>query len=451
MSSTELIPLFPSATHPAIPIASQILSTLRSLTAPGRGNDLRSEERAALVGVSALLGIQSHDLTEQTAQKASSVSKTHFHSALSKSRRLLSTKTTISPLPSRTSKSSSRSPHISSNIVSDSTTFISVDDLDESSTKSLGSTSTTTNQVISNLPFTPKKKYKHISGIDISSLVKSPHSPARASPLRQSTTRITSLIKASTQRKSRVIKDPKYKDSNSVKKSKEGSKRVENNSDDELSLGDRLGSKDMEDEEDSGSDDELRLREDDVHEDDEESNTDERVGMEGEKTPTKSMKFGMKRGIDLESISTSRTDFPNSSGSKNKRRKQGDTTAFLALRPGSGIDVIPSPSAGSVVSSSLEGGPWVENRRLSKGKSVQNDMLRKEKRKKSEARTKRDWTYSERCWTDEKVTEENKIFCDQLWKVLPVWLEERSRIEMDRSTEKESDKGGNLLEILLNQ
>jgi len=58
MSSQELHPFFPSATHPAIPVAAQILSTLRSLTAPGKGNDLRAEERAALVGVSALLGCE---------------------------------------------------------------------------------------------------------------------------------------------------------------------------------------------------------------------------------------------------------------------------------------------------------------------------------------------------------------------------------------------------------
>ncbi|BEI85861.1 hypothetical protein CcaverHIS002_0601480 [Cutaneotrichosporon cavernicola] len=54
----ELIHLFPSATHPALPVASSILSTLRALTAPGKGNDLRAEERAALVGVSALLACE---------------------------------------------------------------------------------------------------------------------------------------------------------------------------------------------------------------------------------------------------------------------------------------------------------------------------------------------------------------------------------------------------------
>lgn len=58
MSYTELTPLFPSSTHPALPIAAQILSTLRTLTAPGKGNDLKPEEHAALVGVSALLGCE---------------------------------------------------------------------------------------------------------------------------------------------------------------------------------------------------------------------------------------------------------------------------------------------------------------------------------------------------------------------------------------------------------
>lgn len=58
MSSNELAHLFPSATHPALPVATQILSTLRSLTAPGKGNDLRPEERPALVGIAALLGCE---------------------------------------------------------------------------------------------------------------------------------------------------------------------------------------------------------------------------------------------------------------------------------------------------------------------------------------------------------------------------------------------------------
>jgi hypothetical protein len=58
MSSAELAHLFPSATHPALPVAVSILASLRALTAPGKGNDLRPEERTALVGVAALLGCE---------------------------------------------------------------------------------------------------------------------------------------------------------------------------------------------------------------------------------------------------------------------------------------------------------------------------------------------------------------------------------------------------------
>lgn len=58
MPSNELAHLFPSATHPALPVATRILSTLRALTAPGKGNDLRPEERPALVGIAALLACE---------------------------------------------------------------------------------------------------------------------------------------------------------------------------------------------------------------------------------------------------------------------------------------------------------------------------------------------------------------------------------------------------------
>jgi hypothetical protein len=54
----ELTHFFPSATHPAIPIATELLSTLRNLTAPGTGNALKSGERTALVGVAALLACE---------------------------------------------------------------------------------------------------------------------------------------------------------------------------------------------------------------------------------------------------------------------------------------------------------------------------------------------------------------------------------------------------------
>ncbi|KAL1408191.1 hypothetical protein Q8F55_004996 [Vanrija albida] len=151
--SHELAPLFPSATHPALPVAADILSTLRHLTAPGKGNDLRPEERTALVGVAALLGcerVQSHDLLETAVQRASSVSPARFKSALATSRRLLATADAQSPSRRRPATQSAPAP---------------------SAAPALS-------------PFaTPKKRFKYASGVDVSALV-SPHAPATGSPLR---------------------------------------------------------------------------------------------------------------------------------------------------------------------------------------------------------------------------------------------------------------------------
>ncbi|KAK4685683.1 hypothetical protein P7C73_g4462, partial [Tremellales sp. Uapishka_1] len=162
MSSHELIPLFPSATHPAIPIATRILSTLRLLTAPGKGNDLKPEERAALVGVSAMLGcekMQSKDLPLSSAQKASSVSPAHFKSCLAHSRRILSA-IDLDVSPSRKNKPSA-------------------------------STSTAPIPILSPVS-TPKKKFQYSSGVDLSGLAGRSGSlkstPAQSSPLKQSVT-----------------------------------------------------------------------------------------------------------------------------------------------------------------------------------------------------------------------------------------------------------------------
>lgn len=56
--SSELAPFFPLSNHPALSVAHTVLSTLRNLTGPGKGNDLKAEERAALAGVSALIACE---------------------------------------------------------------------------------------------------------------------------------------------------------------------------------------------------------------------------------------------------------------------------------------------------------------------------------------------------------------------------------------------------------
>lgn len=54
----EIAPFFPNRDHPALPRALEILRTLRFQTASGRGNELRAEERSALVGVSVILACE---------------------------------------------------------------------------------------------------------------------------------------------------------------------------------------------------------------------------------------------------------------------------------------------------------------------------------------------------------------------------------------------------------
>lgn len=57
-SRSEIEPFFPSITHECIRVGMDILSKLRSRTGPGKGNDLKPEEYAALPGVSAFLAAE---------------------------------------------------------------------------------------------------------------------------------------------------------------------------------------------------------------------------------------------------------------------------------------------------------------------------------------------------------------------------------------------------------
>ncbi|WVQ65656.1 uncharacterized protein L199_003834 [Kwoniella botswanensis] len=387
MSSNELIPLFPSATHPAIPISAQILSTLRHLTGPGKGNDLKPEERAALVGVSALLGcekIQSKDLPLSSAQKASSVSPAHFRSTLSKCRILLESIPSPSVSPSKRSTGGSPSKRSSTSTAGNSPSKKSSNshsnslgipediDIEESITPSGG---VRPEDVLSPLQ-TPKKKYKFSSGLDISSLVKSPRTPRTydsviASPLRQSVTRQPST------------KHPQHTTKN-------------------------------------------QQEEEDV-----------------ERTPSKKNKFiatpGHGPGVDLENP-------PPASAirSVQKRRKGEDPSAFFALRPGSGnISHTPDKIGSGGGGQEVEGEGWMHRRpeethRKNKVRRVdQEGEIRRKKRK--EVR-KVDWTYKEGVWGRQKEAE-----LDQVWKDLDIWLE---RNDMS-SIEDTPVNGRNAVDILL--
>ncbi|WWC96227.1 hypothetical protein V866_003094 [Kwoniella sp. B9012] len=388
MSSNELIPLFPSATHPAIPISAQILSTLRHLTGPGKGNDLKPEERAALVGVSALLGcekIQSKDLPLSSAQKASSVSPAHFRSTLSKCRTLLESIPSPSVSPSKRSTGGSPSKRSSTSTAGNSPSKKSSNshsnslgipddiDIEESITPSGG---VRPEDVLSPLQ-TPKKKYKFSSGLDISSLVKSPRTPRTydsviASPLRQSVTRQPST------------KHPHHTTEN-------------------------------------------QQEEEDV-----------------ERTPSKKNKFiatpGHGHGVDLENPPPASTI-----RSVQKRRKGEDPSAFFALRPGSGnISHTPNKTGAGEGGEEVEGEGWMHRRPEEthrKNKVRRIDQEGEIRGKKWKEVRKVDWTYKEDVWGRQKQAE-----LDQVWEDLDIWLE---RNDMS-SIENTPVNGSNAVDILLN-
>ena len=220
--------------------------------------------------------VQSKDLVESSAQKASSISPARFRTALAKSRRILETVSipSLDPSPSRRRPSSS-SPSKAEKPA-------------ESEQEAVGE-----KRAAGPSPFTtPKKRFKYSSGVDISGLVKgspgSPssrhkHEPAAASPLRHSVT--------PSSRKPR------------------GSKGKERDDGDGTNVDDA----------DDGYGDE-----------------DDPMAVAGDgKTPTKRVKYAVRPGVDLD---TATEDLPDET--PRTRRSRLDTSAFFALRPGSASDAV---------------------------------------------------------------------------------------------------------------
>ncbi|WWC88504.1 uncharacterized protein L201_003415 [Kwoniella dendrophila CBS 6074] len=411
MASNELLPLFPSATHPAIPISAQILSTLRHLTGPGKGNDLKPEERAALVGVSALLGcekIQSKDLPLSSAQKASSVSPANFRSALSRCRILLES-IPSSPITSPSLASSSkrsnnvggRSPskRSSTSSTSTSTSNINIDNNNNNHNEiedGRGITPSIRAEDILSPLQTPKKKYKFSSGIDISSLISSsPNKTPRkydsviASPLRQSITRQPST------------KYPPQPPSQSVL---------------------------LDDQEDTT-----------------ENEQGKRGGEDGG-TPSKKVKY--LKGVDLENP-------PNSikSVESQRKKKNENSSAFFALRPSNSLST-PTATKRHAMQTQDEGGGggeeeqnWMHRRPQethSQSKKPHLSDIKRRKRQKKKENSKIDWTYSETVW--DKDVEKGEQELNKIWENLDIWLE---RNDMPSIYDTEV-KGKDLTEILIN-
>jgi hypothetical protein len=195
-------------------------------------------------------------------------------------------------------------------------------------------------------PFdTPKKRFQYTSGVDISSLVRTPKGafePSVSSPLKYSVT---------------------------PNKSGEKGKRKASLKEDDADV---MG---VEDEEER-----------------------ERSGLEGEeteiRTPTKRVKYAIRSGVDLEKASEELTGVglagPSRSRSGRGRRNEG-VGAFFAMRPGASI-------AGTALGTEDTGD---EGRHegfarpdLARKKRVRVDIGRKRVKQK----IRRDWTYSEKRW-----------------------------------------------------
>ncbi|GFZ45080.1 hypothetical protein JCM24511_02806 [Saitozyma sp. JCM 24511] len=398
MSTTELLPLFPSATHPAIPVAAAILSTLRSLTAPGKGNDLRSEERAALVGVAALLGcekVHSKDLIQSSAQKASSVSPAHFRSALARSRTILASlpSDTFTKSPARRTSSRSGSGRSSPSTPASASASASASGAAPATASSSVSTAAavpvgeedTTDAGEGSIaraggvsPFsTPKKKFKYSSGVDISSLVK--HSPAKGSPLRQSVTPSGRPEKRQTPTQRGAVSDR------------------------HAAVVGEVG---------------MPPTEGDEEEEEEEEEENDEEGPESARTPTKRRTYssGVDRGGDLQAGPSAAST--SASASTRSARRPGDTSAFFALRPGSGdtgSGIAPQDHRGRDRDRSVS--PTPEKRGvLAPRRNLQ------EVRERRVLGKRRDWRYPEVVWAERSVRQENEKYLDQLWSDLPAFL-----------------------------
>lgn len=322
--------------------------------------------------------IQSKDLPETSAQKASSVSPAHFRSALLRARRLLSQVQaqgdTVQSSPSASGSTSASGSGIgtgsrrSSPRKQASTQSHSHQTQTEKGTKDEHQHKSSGPSIDPLSPFqTPKKKFKYSSGIDVSDLLRSgsatgpgsgsghPHTPTTGSPLRQSQTPRTA----------------------------NGTAR-------------------------------------------------ERDGVEGvERTPTKRTKFH-PRGVDLSTVDVDtdiETDHENENendneadadaetisrsgnGAEGKRvtRRRNDMSAFMALRPGS-AGTTPKSQPTKDGEGELPEEEQEYLRSIREKRRTHSGQNKGTKRKVN----RRDWTCREVVWGSESVDRQNRIEIDKV-------------------------------------
>jgi hypothetical protein len=171
---------------------------------------------------------------------------------------------------------------------------------------------------------------------------------------------------------------------------------------------------------------------------DEDEEEDEEQGPESARTPTKRRTYssGVDRGVDLQAGPSSAST--SASASRRSARRPGDTSAFFALRPGSGHSgsgITPPNHRGRGRDRSIS--PTPEKRGvLAPRRNLQ------EVRERRVLGKRRDWRYPEVVWSGRGMRQENEKYLDQvrddwpchysasltwgdtqLWSDLPAFLE----------------------------
>jgi hypothetical protein len=145
---------------------------------------------------------------------------------------------------------------------------------------------------------------------------------------------------------------------------------------------------------------------------DEDEEENEEEGPESARTPTKRRTYssGVDRGVDLQAGPSSAST--SASASRRSARRQGDTSAFFALRPGSG-------HSGSGIGITLQNHRGRGRDRSISPTPEKRGVLAprrnlKEVRERRVLGKRRDWRYPEVVWAGRSVRQENEKYLDKV-------------------------------------
>lgn len=140
------------------------------------------------------------------------------------------------------------------------------------------------------------------------------------------------------------------------------------------------------------------VNEDDAEEDGDEDEED--GGGTEVNTPTKKVKYATRPGVDLETVVAGESECGSTSG----KRKRGDTSAFFALRPGSGTSPVRAEGHRSPI---MEDGLPDVRPRIRPERETRT-------RKERKVELRRDWTYAETEWGSEEIVEANEKILEKV-------------------------------------